>query len=348
MIFLRRFLTVKESFCRNLRVGQFGRGPSCVALVLPILMLNFSNPLLDRNLADPFIYHAEGYFFLIATGAADDGRFLPIFRSKDFVDWEFIRGAVERGTEGAWNRKNFWAPEVVEIGGMYHLYYTGCADGLPGNEGNRVGLAISNSPEGPFEDVGVVVSTPSLDGSAWQDTDGQWYLYYVVEFGDPDGKTPGQIYVDRMPDPKSVEGKPKRIIDWHGWQEGPFVVKEGGLYYLTFSINGWKTDRYQVRFATSSSPTGPFHEPEEGNPILSSNENVKGPGHHMFFRDGNDDWWIVYHGWNSKFTARYPRADRSQIGNGTITVDGPTETPLRSPAKKIKNTRADHLESRRE
>lgn len=305
---------------------------SFAAIALPILMLNFTNPLFDRYMADPFVYQADGFYYLIATGDAEDGRFLPIYRSKDFVNWEFVRGAVEKGKEGAWNRKNFWAPEVVENDGRFYLHYTGCADGYPGNEGNRVGLAVSESPEGPFEDVGVVVPTSSLDGSAWQDTDGKWYLYYATDFGDPDGKKQGQIYVDRLLDFQTVEGKPKLIVDWNGWQEGPFMVKEGGIYYLTYSINGWKSDRYQVRFATSSSPTGPFVEPEEGNPVLSSTDEVKGPGHHMILQDGAGDRWMIYHGWDPEFTARYPRADRMQIGNGSVTVDGPTQTPQSPPA----------------
>ncbi|CAA6689440.1 MULTISPECIES: glycoside hydrolase family 43 protein [unclassified Lentimonas] len=284
----------------------------------------YTNPIIDANLADPFIYSDGETYYLIATGDAPDGRKLPIYSSKDLVNWTFQCGAVERGDEDAWNRNNFWAPEVVVYDNRYYLYYTGCRAGLPGNEGNRVGLAISDSPLGPFVDQGRVVSTPSLDGHAWQDDDGQWYLYYVTEFGDPEGKKAGQIYVDKLIDMRRTAGDPKCIVNSHGWQEGPFMLKKDDTYYLTYSIHGWKTDRYQVRYATGQSPLGPFTE-AKNSPILSSSDTVKGPGHHMILETPETDW-IVYHGWDPEFTARSPRMDRIFQKGDSLHVEGPTHT----------------------
>jgi len=53
---------------------------------------------------------------------------------------------------------------------------------------------------------------------------------------------------------------------------------------------------------------------------------VKGPGHHFMFtgRDGKD--WIVYHGWDTAHTGRYPRIDRIFFSGNTISSDGPTYT----------------------
>ena len=110
----------------------------------------YSNPIVDRYLADPFILHRPPWYYMYSTGRALDGRFIQIYRSTDLVTWELVRGAVTRGGENAWNRKNFWAPEVMEIDGLYHLYYTASTEGTPANTGNRVGLAVSDSPGGPF------------------------------------------------------------------------------------------------------------------------------------------------------------------------------------------------------
>ena len=117
---------------------------------------SYSNPIINKYLADPVIIQADGYYYLFATGGAQDGRRIPIHRSTDLVDWEFVRGAVARGAEGSWNRRNFWAPEVFVIDGKYCLYYTASTDNTPQNTGNRVGLAVSDKPEGPYEDKGVV------------------------------------------------------------------------------------------------------------------------------------------------------------------------------------------------
>ena len=50
--------------------------------------------------------------------------------------------------EGSWNHGNFLAPEVLFDQDRYWLYYTAMLDGTPKNEGNRVGVAVSDRPEG--------------------------------------------------------------------------------------------------------------------------------------------------------------------------------------------------------
>ena len=142
----------------------------------------YCNPIINRYLADPFILPAGGWFYLYATGRGDDGRFLPLWRSRDLASWEFVRGAVARGAPGAWNRRNFWAPEVLVHQERYWLYYTASPDETPDNTGNRVGLAVSDSPAGPFENLGVLVPHASLDGSPFRDADGSLWLYYTAEW----------------------------------------------------------------------------------------------------------------------------------------------------------------------
>jgi len=38
----------------------------------------YTNPIINKGLADPFIFYKKGNYFLFATGRADDGRFIPI------------------------------------------------------------------------------------------------------------------------------------------------------------------------------------------------------------------------------------------------------------------------------
>jgi hypothetical protein len=68
----------------------------------------WQNPIIDRYLADPCIVRHAGAYWLFATGETqEDGRAIPIHRSTDLVQWEFVRGAVERGGPTAWNHKHF-------------------------------------------------------------------------------------------------------------------------------------------------------------------------------------------------------------------------------------------------
>ena len=281
----------------------------------------YSNPIIDRYLADPYILYEAPYYYLYSTGRAPDGRYIQIYRSKDIAEWEFVRGAVERGPKGAWNRKNFWAPEVIKLDGLYYLYYTASTDGTPQNTGNRVGLAVASDPGGPFEDRGVVIPHASIDGHPFRDSDGTFYMYYTTENGNADSLKAGQIFVDRMLSPEKVAGKPVPLITGHGWQEGPCVFIDRGRYILTYSTENWRDETYKVRWAVGQSPTGPF---TERGIILKSTDEVKGPGNHAFFTGPKGKRWIVYHGWDPAFKARYPRIDPLILGPDGVSIDGPS------------------------
>ena len=290
---------------------------------------SYSNPIIGECLADPFILRAEDGYYLYASGAAPDGRFIPVWRSADLVAWTFVRGAVAAGPAGAWNRRNFWAPEVMRAAGRYHLYYTAMPDGTPGNTGNRVGLAVSGSPAGPFEDGGVVVTQASLDGSPFRDDDGSAWLCFTAEFGNDRGLVPGRIYVDRLPSPEHAAGEPREVMGQHHWQEGPCVLFRGGRCYLFYSTGSWGDASYGVQWAVGPSPLGPFAEAP--NKLLASTDQVRGPGHHNFFPgpDGSD--WIIYHGWDPAFRARYPRIDPLRWTADGPTTLGPTSGPQPLP-----------------
>lgn len=286
--------------------------------------LTYSNPIIDKYLADPCIMFNDGYYYLFATGSAEDGRFIPIHRTLDFVNWEFVRGAVNRGAETDWNYKHFWAPEVIKLNNKWHLYYTASPKESPHNSGNRVGLAISDSIQGPYEDYGVVIPHASIDGHVYVDGDSTMYIFYTIEHLNLDGLKAGQIYLDILVTPTEVMSSPRPIITHHTWQEGPFLQYRYGKYFLTYSCGAWTNDTYHVRYAISEAPRGPYIE--QPDTILKSNKMVKGPGHHFMYKDKNEKDWIVYHGWDTAFTARYPRIDRIYFDEGKISSDGPTYT----------------------
>jgi beta-xylosidase len=287
----------------------------------------WTNPIIDAYLADPFMIHHDGRYWLIATGQARDGRHLPIWTSIDLVNWTFVRGAVARGKEGSWNRFNFWAPEVLHHDGRWWLYYTAKPTDDKDNAGNRVGLAVADTPDGPYEDVGVIVDHASLDGSPFRDHDGQLWLFYVTDHGNKRGIPPGKIWVDRLVSPTQVADAPTCLIDEHGWQEGPVLMAQpDGRYRLTYSLGGWTNDTYRVAQAVGDHPAGPFVEDPDAI-IMRSNDKVKGPGHHNFFTGPDGKPWLIYHGWDPGMKARYPRIDPLRIAaDGTWSSVAPTST----------------------
>jgi beta-xylosidase len=109
--------------------------------------LVYENPLEVKNIGDPFILKASnGSYYLYATSAKDG--FLA-WSSDDLVDWK-EEGYVYQSGPDSWGHKNFWAPEVVEYKGKYYMHYTAR---LKENNSLRIGVAVSDSPKGPFIDV---------------------------------------------------------------------------------------------------------------------------------------------------------------------------------------------------
>merc|ERR1712048_990750 len=86
-----------------------------------------------------------------------------------------------------------------------------------------------------------------------------------------------------------------------GINEGPWVMKHKGLYYLTYSCAAANSEFYRLGYATSSSPLGPFTKgTQEKNPIFRPRNpatiGVYGPGHHSVWHDASSDrYWAIYH-----------------------------------------------------
>jgi GH43 family beta-xylosidase len=269
----------------------------------------YRNPLPIRGIGDPFVLKAaNGRYYLYPTSAGNEGY--KAWTSVDLVNWEEI-GFVYRKTDTSWGYKQFWAPEVVEYQGKYYMYYTAR---WKEKESLRIGVAVAEQPEGPFRDV---LDRPlfdfgyaAIDANVLIDDDGRKYLYYSRDCSEQiiEGRHESHIYGVRLGDDMvSVSGEPVLLAkpdqewerksgpDWF-WNEGPFVLKRDGIYYLMYSANFYGSKHYAVGYATSSEPLGPFTKYDH-NPILSHIEGaVSGPGHNsaVLSPDGRE-WFIVYH-----------------------------------------------------
>ena len=102
--------------------------------------------------------------------------------------------------------------------------------------------------------------------------------------------------------------------------EGPFLYKHNGKYYLTFSIGAYDESSYGVMQAVADSPLGDFRkltDSENGmllNNDIGDNRAIAGPGHHSFItinKDGVNKLIIAYHAHNNPlvYTGRHVRFD---------------------------------------
>jgi len=252
----------------------------------------YRNPLLtEGSPADPDVILVDGTYYLYPTTHGDG---YDAWSSTDLVNWKF-RGSVFKAPSGG-----AWAPDVYHNkrgDGKFYLYYTVSGPNAPphGPFGKQVGVAVSDSPIGPFENK-KVLAEGAIDAHLFQDEDGRLYLYYVeIENG-------FKILVVRMADPLTKKGEAVEVLrPTESWEmasgdvtEGPFMLKHKGIYYLMYSGTGADSPNYAIGYATSKSPMGPF-EKYAGNPIAHRANGIYGPGHHCVVTGPDGKLWMVYH-----------------------------------------------------
>jgi beta-xylosidase len=297
---------------------------------------SFQNPVFRTNFPDPFLLQVGDTWYAYATNGA--GRNIQVATSTDLVNWDLQRdGMPGLAPWIQFSSADVWAPEVLQIGEQYLLYYT-ARDKASGKQ--CVGVAVSDQPRGIFQDTreeplvcqsdegGTIDASPFRDGE-------KLYLFYKND-GNCCG-FPTYIYVQEMaPDGLSMAGEATRLVRnderWEGQViEAPTMVVEDGSYYLFFSANSYAGVEYAVGYALCETVTGPCEDAPE-NPILASRMNerpiVVGPGHQTVIEvDGQD--WLVYHAWEVtsaglRGSNRFMWMDRLEWVDGKPDVIGPT------------------------
>lgn len=282
-------------------------------------------------LADPFVLLDGGVYYAYGTGAADG---IPVAVSTNLVDWTIGVGVAKKGLalhkDDVWGERWFWAPEVYRrADGRYVMAYSAQ---------ERVCVAVADSPLGPFRQAEKHTLFEddrfTIDNSFFTDDDGRTWMLYVA--GGAPGYGSGPRIVEMEKDMTAVKkgAEPVFLFDARGeWEkrgfgrvnEGPFLLKHDGLYYITWSANDYRSPLYAVGCATSKSVTGPYAK-NASNPILLRKAGLSGTGHHSFFRDREGRLRIVFHAHHSEGRAdpRYmciASADFAEVdGEKTIAV----------------------------
>ena len=292
----------------------------------------YTNPVYPGGMPDPCVRLFNGRYYAYGTtgnSRLPDGRVFRVLTSPDLVHWQEAGGALAPLEDPA---LHYWAPEVVHHDGTYYLYYS--AGTLPDLHFS-LRVATSDKPEGPFQDVGTPLKDGAgapffIDGHAYQDDDGRWYMFYAKDFPNTEGgyQAGTGIVVDRLLDMTRLAGKPQLVVrprydwtlfeadrkmdlyggqvfDWHTI-EGPWVVKHASRYYCFYSGSNFGTENYGLDFVEAESIMGPYtNQGEYARVLRGVPKLVRGPGHHSIVRgpDGKTEM-VVYHAWNEKMTDR--------------------------------------------
>ena len=86
---------------------------------------------------------------------------------------------------------------------------------------------------------------------------------------------------------------------WPRVNEGSFVTRYNGLYFMTYSANSYESQFYGIGYATATDISGPWTK-YANNPILQKPGDLVGVGHSAMFTDKDGQLRIVFHAHNSK------------------------------------------------
>ena len=244
----------------------------------------YTNPLRTADgkmirVADPFVFRYDSLYYMTGTTRQNSG--FDCYSSPDLVHWTFLGEAYTK-PEGHPGTGGFWAPEVFVYRGKFYMTYSSY------NPKTRImltSLAVADRPEGPYKDLyspWFDFGYSAIDCHIFQDDDpeGSLYLFFSRNTSRP-GISIGQNYVVRLKDDLSgpmgapeivVEAdQPWEMVDWDSNRanEGAFVFKYNGKYYMTYSANNTGYEHYGVGYATADHPMGPWRKAAE-NPVLAT------------------------------------------------------------------------------
>lgn len=271
---------------------------------------NTGNPLIkDKFTADPapMVYNGKLYLYVghdeyyEGQDGASGGKEFNItewlcYSTSDMQTWT-DHGSVLKPTDFTWGVGEAWASQVVEKDGKFY-YYTTVQAGEPYNS-KAIGIAVSDSPTGPFVDaIGKPLITDDMTSNGprgwWNDIDptviiddkGQAWLCWGN----------GTCFLAKLKSNMiELDGEIEEV-NLPKFVEGPWLHKYKDLYYLTYASMG--QGKENIAYATATSIEGPWI-PQGELTGMAENSFTIHPGIIEF----NNKWYLFYH-------------------NATLTIDG--------------------------
>ncbi len=294
------------------------------------------NPIIPDFHADPEVLFSRktGRFYVYPTtdGYASWGGYtFDVFSSPDLLNFtnEGTILNLKSGEDVAWASGNAWAPCIEEkfMNGKwrYFFYFSGQNTTL---RKKTLGVAVSDSPTGPFKASSAPLFTSSsagqmIDSDVFTDpVSGQTYFYYG---------NGGLCYRLLSDDMMSVRGNEYVItpkggtLSDYAFREGAYVFYRNGLYYFLWSVDDTGSTNYHVAYGTSTSPTGPIEVATQPIVIIQNpSKRIYGTGHNSIVNiPETDDWYIVYHRINPNYLDNSPGVHREVCADRlTFNADG--------------------------
>jgi hypothetical protein len=258
-------------------------GMSLLATGLAVLAGNPAIP--EVGVSDPHLhvfnnraYIFAGHDFADPNGKQWDTREWWVWSSADMVEWKQESVLKTEDTYIKRSGSMAWAGDAAERNGKYYWYFS--------NAARDTGVAVSDSPGGPYRDLlgkpflpAKLTPTKSYDPTVFVDDDENKTLF--VLFGAPNWAKGDSYYIVRMNEVMvSLAETPKKIIlqnpdgTINKADDKNFLHKHNGLYYLS-----WRS-----HYATSTNAYGPY----------TYRGDIGTTHDHASFCPWNNQWFMCY------------------------------------------------------
>ena len=269
---------------------------------------NYDIDASELRIRDPFVFaDAQSGKYYLPKSVYGKGS-ITMYESKDLKKWRDL-GVCFAADKDYWGQRDFWAPDMFNIGGKYYIVITTSPDsdtlesprhGLQPERGCSV--LVSDKPEGPYK---ALVNTPftpkgwmSLDATLFEE-DGRFWALYCHEWMQI---TDGSVVAQKMSkDLKKTNGEPIVLFNASAYPhaipellvtDAPVANRaEDGTLYMTWSTFDKRTGKYIITAAISESGkiAGPWKQ--LGEPLNPDDDG----GHAMVFKTFDGKTMISYH-----------------------------------------------------
>ena len=258
-------------------------------------VLNAENPIItDKFTADPaaMVYNDTVYLYAGHDVCPDrENRYVMpewlCYSSKDMVNWT-EHPVPLKARDFSWAKGDAWAAQVIHKDGKFYWYVTVSHKDI---HGKAIGVAVSDSPTGPFKDArgsaiitndmttDTRISWDDIDPTIYIDDDDQAYLFW--------GNTKCRWI--KLKDNMIEQDGPIHTIDsLPNFTEAPWIHKKGEWYYLSYAYQFPEKTAY----AMSKSITGPW----EYKGILNEIAGNSNTNHQAIITFKGKDYFIYHNG----------------------------------------------------
>jgi len=253
------------------------------------------NPLVKHiYTADPSAHVFNDRLYVYTSHDEDTAKYFNmidwhVFSTNDLENWT-DHGAIFGLDKISWANKWAWAPDCIERNGKYYFYYP--------VERTKIGVAVSDSPTGPFVDE---IDKPLIDNEGQIEKigrepidpvilidEGQAYMYFGCRDLRVAKLKENMMELDGDVMELEITGNENDEENFGGYYgEGPWIFKRNNLFYFVYS-NGWGKESTLV-YAIGKNPLGPFEFVGE---VMEPVNSWTSHGSIVQFKG---KWYIFYH-----------------------------------------------------